>query len=332
MTTSLIYQPYANAAEDAHSTTVFEYFNFRRPSYSYYLLIADFFLFCDHLNAQSYEGLNQLKGYQTTTYYSNGSEKKAKRMAQQLDNVMAFYTLQFQFTPTVTLLILSPADWSKFTKFPFYGMPHYTNNKTLIVASENNDHWKSMVPELNKLPAAYVNLIQETYLDKDGGVNMEPFFDLLAVHELGHAYHNQGGLVMQRRWMSELFSNILLHTYIAEKEPMLLKALTIFPKMVVATTKISTLKYTTLKDLENNYNEIGPKFPENYGWYQCRWHIAAGEIYEASNIQGIRTLWTTLKTQREILNDVEFARLLKGRVHKSVADLQTNWDKKTFKR
>ncbi|MCF2517792.1 hypothetical protein [Dyadobacter sp. CY351] len=291
------------------------------------IFIACFLLICNQLNAQSYEGLTHLKGFKTDTYYSSGSEAKARRMAQQLDKVQAFYTELLQFTPTVTLLILSPGDWKNFTKFPFYGMPHYTSNKTLIVAAENNDHWKSMVPATDKIPAAYVGPVKEAYTDKNGGLNMEPFFDLLAIHELGHAYHNQGGLVMQRRWMGELFPNILLHTYIAEKEPELLNALTTFPKMVVATTDRSTLKYTTLQELETNYNQIGPNYPQNYGWYQCRWHIAAGEIYDASNTDGLKNLWNTLKTQREILGDPELAELLSKKAHKSVADVQLNWDK-----
>ena len=247
-------------------------------------------------------------------------------MAKQLDQVIAFYSGQLQFTPTVTLLILSPQDWNKYTKFPFYGMPHYTSNKTLIVASEDNDYWRSMTPALDKIPKEYATLITEAYSDKKGGLSMEPFFDLLAIHELGHAYHNQGGLVMQRKWMGELFPNIMLHTYIAEKEPALLPALTAFPEMVVAITDKSTLKYTSLQELETNYNEIGPKYPQNYGWYQCRWHIAAGKIYDAGKIQGLKNLWNALKTQRQILNDTDFVNLLTTKAHQSVAAVPLEWD------
>ena len=57
---------------------------------------------------------------------------------------------------------------------------------------------------------------------------------LLALHELGHAFHQQGGLKMHRNWMGELFCNILLHTYIAENEPEQLPALTVLPKTEVS--------------------------------------------------------------------------------------------------
>ena len=277
-------------------------------------------------SAQSFEKLNALNGYTVKVYFSAGAEAKAKRMAEQIDHVTAFYQKHIQFVPAVKLLILSPGDWSAYTKFPFYGMPHY-NDKTLIVASEDNAFWRSMVPPLEKLPAKQARLIQDTYTDQNGGLTMEPFFDLLAIHELGHAYHIQDSLVMQRKWMGELFSNILLHTYIAENEPQLLPALTAFPKMVVATTDHSALKHTTLEALESNYDELGKKYPVNYGWYHCRWHIAAGKIYDKAGLVAFTNLWFALKAQRNTLDDESFASLLSKHVHQCVADVQLNWDK-----
>ncbi|MEH6680773.1 MAG: hypothetical protein V7724_09510 [Sediminicola sp.] len=277
-------------------------------------------------SAQSFEGLQHLEGYGTDTYYSKGTGAKAVRMAAQLDRALAFYGRHLQFTPSVTLLILAPEDWKAHTRFPFYGMPHYTNNKTLVVASEDNAHWKSLIPTTDKIPAAYAEAVKKIYSDQNGGLTMEAFFDLLAIHELGHAYHNQGGLVMQRRWMAELFSNLLLHVFIAEEDPALLPALTTFPKLVVATTERSELTYTSLQELETNYNEIGPNHPENYGWYQCRWHMAAGEIYDQSKIQGLVNLWNCLKARKEPLNDTELVEVLHLEVHPSIANVPLHWD------
>lgn len=41
------------------------------------------------------------------------------------------------------LLVLSEADWSKYTDFPVYGMPHYNDNM-LVVASEDNDFGRAL--------------------------------------------------------------------------------------------------------------------------------------------------------------------------------------------
>lgn len=298
-------------------------------------LIKPFFLFTlllliscfipGRLNAQTYDSLTKLQGHQAQVYHSEGAAVKAKRMAGQLDRVMQFYSGQIGFMPSVVLLVLSPADWNKYSQGMVYGMPHYTDTKTLIVASENNDFWKSFIPPLEMLPKEYASGISEIYVDPKGGLTMEPFFDLLAIHELGHAYHKQGGLQMQRNWMGELFVNIFLHSYVAQKEPHLLPALTIFPKMVVAVTNTATLKYTSLQDLETYYAEIAQQYPQNYGWYQCRWHKEAGNIYDKGGLAIIKKLWTVLKNQKEILDDLTLAGLLTDQVHASVADVLQQW-------
>ena len=277
--------------------------------------------------AQSFDGLNQLQGSRIKTYYSNGVIDQAKKMADRLDKVSLFFKELVAFEPTVTLLVLTPDDWSKYTRFPFYGMPHYNENKTLIVASEDNDFWKSFVPMVEKLPVELAKQITSSYSENNGALTMRPFFDLLAIHELGHAFHFQGGLTMQRKWIGELFANMTLHTYIAEKEPDLLPALTVFPNMVVSSTERAALPFTTLNDLETRYDEIGQRYANNYGWYQCRWHMAAGDIYDKGGLPVFKKLWYALKEQKEPLEDHSLAVFLAEKVHQSVADVQLNWDK-----
>ncbi len=279
-----------------------------------------------YLAAQSFDSLYYLEGHRVKTFCSNGSEKQAKIMAGYCDRVMEFYDTQITFEPSVTLLVLSPGDWNKYTSFPVYGMPHYNDSQTLIVASEDNDFWKSFIPPIDQLPGELAQQIRQTYTDEDGNLSMRSFFDLLAIHELGHAYHSQGGLEMQRKWMGELFANILLHTYIAENKPEMLPALSVFPKMVVSSTRKADLKYTSLNELEFNYSKISQEFPQNYGWYQCRWHMAAAKIYNEAGLDAFKNLWLILKTQGEILDDPSFADLLSQKVHQSVADVQLKWN------
>ena len=148
---------------------------------------------------------------------------------------------------------------------------------------------------------------------------------MLAIHELGHAYHYQAGLNVQRVWMGELFCNILLHTYIAENEPDQLSALTVFPQMVISGGK-EEYKYTSLTDIEQRYEEIGQNFPKNYGWYQCRWHSAAGNIYDSGGVETFAKLWDVFSKQKEKLNDAELAKLLSEKVSQSIADVMLKWD------
>jgi hypothetical protein len=127
---------------------------------------------------------------------------------------------------------------------------------------------------------------------------MQAFFDLLAIHELGHAFHFQAKLNMQRKWLAELFVNSLLHAYVAEVEPESLPALTLIAKMVLG-AGTDGLTYTSLEDIENLYYEIGQKYPNNYGWYQFRWHNAAEKIYDSNGAQINRKWWDALKSKKK---------------------------------
>jgi hypothetical protein len=280
------------------------------------------------VHAQDHSKLNALSNSTVTTYFSDGHETRARQMATRVENALAFYKELIGFRSSVTILLLNKADWSSYTNFPVYGMPHYKGDSTLIVAAEDNEFWKSILP-VKDLPADIRRQAEKVYSLPDGSFSMQAFFDLLAIHELGHAFHNQGKLKVQRKWMGELFCNILLHTYIAEKEPGQLPALTLFPKIVVnAGTKNYT--YTSLQELEENYNEIGQHHPQNYGWYQCRWHVAAASIYDADGKTVFKKLWTVLQEQKK-LDDVEFPKLLETNVSRSVANVWLRWEKDMVK-
>ena len=309
--------------EGRRSTTVSE---LNSRTFRFFAIVFMVLAFQVSGQPREFPGLTPLEGHLTQVYFSTGSDEKAVRIANQMDHVINFYDDKLMFRPEVILLVLSPDDWGRFTNFPVYGMPHYSNNKTLIVASQNNDFWDGFIPPQESLSADIAELVSRAYSGDDGKLTMEPFFDLLAIHELGHAYHIQDNLLMQRKWMGEVFVNLFLHTYIAEQEPQLLPQLTVFPRMVLASTQKSSLKYTTLKDLEDRYNEIGQQYPMNYGWYQCRWHNSAAIIYDVGGIQVVKDLWDVLKSNREPLDDEKFASLLSREVHQKLADVLLKWD------
>ena len=293
--------------------------------YIFQLLILSTSLVQAH--AQPFDSLNIIKSGTATIYYSAGHEQRASTIAKQVEKAIAFYQGLLNFKPVVTLLVLSSSDWNRYTTMGVvYGMPHFNAaNKTLFVAAEDNPFWKSFLPPLDQLPAELRATIKKVYKNKDGNLSMQAFFDLLAIHELGHAFHIQGGLNMQRKWMGELFVNILLHTYIAEKEPALLPALTLFPKMVIAGGS-KEFKFTSLQDMEQRYEEIGRDYPKNYGWYQCRWHSAAASIYNAAGKQVCKKLWVAFKNKKERLTDKQLISFLEVAADKTVADVIKKWD------
>ena len=280
--------------------------------------------------AQTYDSLQSIELSNLHIFYSNSAKKSAEENTRLIQNALIYFQKLLSYTPDVTLLILDPVDWKKYSTLgAVYGMPHYNNeNKTLYVASEDNAFWSSFVPPLEQLPPDLSDQIRKVYTTSEGKVSMKAFFDLLAIHELGHAFHNQAKIKMQRSWFCEMYVNILLHTYIAENEPGFLPALEVFPKMVINGGS-KDFKYKTLADLENYYNDIARDSPRNYGWYQCRWHAAAAVIYNKSGKKAALKLWNGLRGFDEKLSEEDFIKFLK-KTEPATAAILANWDLDTI--
>lgn len=293
-------------------------------------LICLLFILSIKVYSQSFDKLSRIQSTSVAAFYSHGHQQRASSMTSRVESVIAYYEKLLAFRPDVTLLVLSPTDWSTYAAIgAVYGMPHYSNARTLIVAAEDNPFWKSFVPPMAQLPASLGQQVSTVYRTGDS-ISMQPFFDLLAIHELAHAFHLQDSLVMQRKWMGELFANIFLHTYVAEKEPALLPALTLFPHMVVS-QGTKGLKYTKLSDVHERYDEITQQYPNNYGWYQCRWHVAAAGIYDSTGSNVVKKLWVSLKENKQLLNDDQLIDFLGKKVDPLLADIVRKWDRDTTK-
>ena len=130
---------------------------------------------------------------------------------------------------------------------------------------------------------------------------------------------------MQRKWMGELFVNIMLHTFIAEKESSSLPALTVFPQMVIM-AGTTGYKFTSLKDVHEKYEKIGSQHPQNYGWYQSRWHVAAGKIYDAEGVNAGKIVWSALKNQKQTLTDDELVPFFEHAGAMAIATMIKTWD------
>jgi hypothetical protein len=262
-----------------------------------------------------------------TYWYSSGHRARAESIATFLADASQYFQQTLQFTPVTNIYILAPKDWKAVAAKPLhdvYGFPHNLDHSRLVMAAEDNDFWRSFLPPEDRFPMALASSIKQAYRQPNGTYSLMAFFDLLALHELGHSYTAQAGLTMQRHWMSELFVNIMLHTYIAEKHPKLLPALETFPTMIVNAGS-GAYNYTNLKDFERLYPTLGMG-ANNYGWYQCQLHTAAKEVYAAGGPTVMKKLWDALLKYKKNLSDEELVNMLRDEVHPSVAQVYTLWD------
>lgn len=221
--------------------------------------------------------------------------------------------------------MLSTEDWGKFTNPQIiYGMPHYGGN-TLVVAAEDNDFWRANMPPLHALTPEQQEVFRQVYTNEAGELSVRPFFDVLAIHELGHGWTGNHKIKRQRFWLEEVFCNVFLHTYIAEKRPELLPALEVLPMLQVAGNR-DQFKYTTLTQFEEGYWIIGRDAPVNYGWYQFRFHNAAKQVYDQAGPGALKNLWNFKAGLSEVVDEDTLINGLQSKVHPAMANVSLNWE------
>jgi hypothetical protein len=269
-----------------------------------------------------YPSMHALYGFAFPVYASAGMEQRAHHIAGRCERAHRFLADTLRARADLTVLVLAPEDWRAYTTPPrIYGMPHYPDAWTLAVAGENNEFWRSQVPPLDVLPLPVADTIRFAYGQPDGSLDLSPFFDLLAVHELSHLFHEQSAWQPPRLWLMELFCNLCLHAYTAVQEPDQLTALETLPDMIVSLGHAHH-RHHTLEDFERLYTGVGP---DNYGWYQCRLHVAARLIYDAGGIAILQRLWSAFSLANGTLSDQELAAQLRADVSPEVERVWTTW-------
>lgn len=287
-------------------------------------------LLCCILNSQAQQVSllkKATKDSHLPVYYSDGFDKPALELARLCHEALEFMHTSVEKVPmTVELVYLSQADWKPVLNTDLiYGMPHFSpDGSYLIVAAEDNAFWKSQMPLVDQLSPEWQKAFQKAYTQADGSLSNRSFFDLLAIHELGHALHKQGKRFKQTYWLEEVYCNVFMHTFLAEKRPDLLPALETLPAFM-AQIPGENFEYRTLQQFETDYWNIGMKAPMNYGWYQFRFHHASKLIYDHGGIDAFKSLWQFLGTHREKLSEDALTAKLTEKVHPYFGTLIKNW-------
>jgi hypothetical protein len=264
------------------------------------------------LDTSRHDGLKHLTGFDFPVCVSLGLEATARPIAQRCERAYRFLSDTLQAAPVVALLVLSEADWAGHAGSPTFGMPHIRRGN-LIVAGERSAFWQEQVELLRGAPVW--DQARQVYGDDHEGLNLALFYDLIAVHELAHAFEWEGLVCFPRFWLTEFFADACLHAYIAGVEPDQLPLLETLPQLLLKV--VVAPPHRSLADLDELTSNVGPL---NYVWYHCHLLAAAKALYAATGVEGIRRLWETFR-----LPDDRLAGLLGERVNPLMARVLTDW-------
>jgi hypothetical protein len=257
-------------------------------------------------------GLESHPGWDYPVLASRGLEAgTVSRLARRTAAAFRYLSALFRYRPRFALLVLGPEDWGSRSPDLVYGMPGYEHGN-LLVAGTSNRFWEESLDLIAAGAPGHLPRLSAVYGAAGGGIDLTPFFELLPVHELAHAFVNDGPLRLPRRWLDEFECNLLMHGYVAAEEPGQLPALITFPAAIAAIEPPAT-GYRSLADFDTHY--AGNMDPWNYGWYQCRLSVAAARVHDSAGAGAARRLSDaflsrTAHADDEELGDEELVRLL----------------------
>lgn len=235
----------------------------------------------------SRNGLLELSVDGLTVISSEGTEERARALGRRVAEARAWLDDVLGASPHVVVSAVAAADWSRITDFPVYGFPHFVGDDTIAVGGEPApvfDHlveltWSGISPELR-------DRMHATYGDPP---RVQPFADLLVVHELAHLYHHQAGFWFPQRWLAELFANVCLDGYVSECAPELAETLRVFPQCASGMDDAVIVE----RELERMAQslESGPTGPLNYAWFQMNLHQAAARVWAHGGVSTLQRLF-----------------------------------------
>lgn len=245
-------------------------------------------------------GLPHLGGYPFEVRYSDGALMRARAAADIAADAYVYFSRLFSgVEPDIALIVADETDWS--SRQP-YGLAFFNDDDgeirpgVVVMPAAGGDFWIAIAEDLRDAsPRGYAKLLA-TYPDGAGGLDLQPFFDLITIHELGHAFEVLGDLRLPTFWLSEIFVNMAVHAFVATQLPASLPTLETLPTVGAGSRKLSARMraegYSALEELQAHYTGgDDPMSPLNYVWFQYRWQRLAAKMFDADGEDGLVRFW-----------------------------------------
>lgn len=283
------------------------------------------------------EGLTELDGYPFEVRYSEGALVRARAAADVAADAFDYFSRLFQFEPDIAVIVASKADWK--SRQP-YGLPFFNDDPgqirpgIVVMPAGTGDFWVGMGQDIREAsPRGYTRLLA-AYPGRDDGPDLQPFFDLITIHELGHAFERLGRLRLPAFWLGEIFADLVLHAFVATRRPSSLPTLETLSDVGAGSRRLAARwraeGYTTLEELEAHYTGGDqPMSALNYVWYQYKWQRLAARMFDADGEDGVTRLWGFFQSAEPIspeqVTTQSLARLLRTEVSQTLGQAIENW-------
>jgi hypothetical protein len=283
-------------------------------------------------------GLTRLGGYRFEVRYSHGSLVRARAAADVAADAYGYFTGLFSgVEPDIAVIVADEADWE--SRQP-YGLPFFNDDGgqirpgIVVMPAGSGDFWIAMGEDIRDAsPRGYTRLLA-TYPDGADGLDLQPFFDLVTIHELAHAFEQLGDLRLPTFWLGEIFANLALHAFVATRQPKSLNTLEVLSTVGAKSRRLRARMradgYSTLEELEAHYTGGDqPMSPLNYVWYQYRWQRLAARMFDADGEESLVRFWNCFHATDRLscgkVTAASLAPLLRAEVSETLGRAIQNW-------
>ncbi len=263
--------------------------------------------------------LARLEGYPFEVRYRDGTLLRARVAADVAADAYVYFRGLFSgVEPDIALVVADETDWPG--NWSPYGLPFFRDDAgeirpgVVVMPAGGGEFWIAMAQDLRDAsPRGYAKLLA-TYPDGAGGLDLQPFFDLITIHELGHAFEGLGDLRLPTFWLSEIFVNLALHAFVATRLPASLPTLEVLSTVGAGSRKLAARMraegYSTLEELQARYAGADePMSPLNYVWFQYRWQRLAAQMFEVDGEDGLVRFWACFHSRDRLASEATAASL-----------------------
>ena len=265
------------------------------------------------IDVTKHQGLASLPGLPFQVHTSASTREQAAHLADRCLRAYTYLSGMLAFRPQCALIVLNRADWSERASNPLYGMPYY-DARNLFLAGEPSDLVASLEEAVSSAPPQAAQVLEQVY--GTGADRLVPFADLLAVHEMAHAFHDGVPFVFPRSWLMELFADMALYAFVVANEPDRTLHCETLPRVALENCLLKPVS-RDLRYFEAFYPHIEPR---TYVWYQFRFTMMAKDLVDAAGPAMLRRLWDAFA-----LPDEQLAGVLGRRVHPVAGQWLASW-------
>ncbi|MGB0387570.1 MAG: hypothetical protein ACPGWR_22350 [Ardenticatenaceae bacterium] len=162
--------------------------------------------------------LHRIQSEPVTLHFSPGYGVRAQKLGKLVLEGHLFLSEWLGVEARTTLSVLRRESWRPMRRAP-YGYPHSVPDKATIFAPA---HYPPRI--INAQRAIYeaaAPSLQQRVHDEATPIDtqIKKFYDLVAIHELGHLFIHHLRLALGTHWLTELIANLFATAFFVESRP-----------------------------------------------------------------------------------------------------------------